>query len=71
MEPPGEIDAIRRNIFAAERHVVRQRQIVARMRTRGENAALAEHILDVFETTLTEHRAHLAQATDQRSADLV
>jgi FixJ family two-component response regulator len=68
MDRPGEIDAIRRNVFAAERQAVRQRQIVAGLRKTDKNTSLAEHILEVFETTLAAHRAHLAKATDERSA---
>jgi hypothetical protein len=67
MDRPGEIDAIRRNIFTAERHVERQRRSVARLRTSGENAALAEHILGVFETSLAEHRRQLAEAQQELS----
>lgn len=52
---------IRGHIADGERHVASQRAIVQRLTELGADVRLAADILEEFETTLAEHRHHLAQ----------
>ena len=53
-----ELEMTRRHVAAGERHVALQREIIARLQRLGSDAALAEQLLEEFEATLRDHRAH-------------
>jgi hypothetical protein len=60
MDRSEQIEMIRNHIAEGERHVASQRAIVQRLGKLGADTDLAEDILEEFETTLAEHRRHLA-----------
>lgn len=53
-----ELEMARRHVVVGERHVARQREIVARLRDIGGATDIAEQLLTEFEATLEDHRAH-------------
>jgi hypothetical protein len=63
MERAEQIEMIRSHIAEGEKHVASQRAIIQRLAELGADTSLAEDILEEFETTLAEHRHHLAQVT--------
>jgi hypothetical protein len=46
------------HIAQGERHVSRQEEIVAWLRSRGHPTEVAEQLLAEFQSTLQQHRAH-------------
>jgi hypothetical protein len=46
------------HIAQGERHVSRQHELIAWLRTRGHSTVVAEELLAAFESTLLQHRAH-------------
>lgn len=56
---------IRDHSAQGQRHVALQRAIVRRLAELGAETGLAEDILEEFETTLAEHRRHLARAIER------
>ena len=46
------------HIAQGERHVTRQQEIVAWLRSRGHSTEIAEQLLAEFQSTLLQHRAH-------------
>ena len=46
------------HIAQGERHVTRQEEIVAWLRSRGHPTDIAEELLAEFRSTLLQHRAH-------------
>lgn len=67
MNRAEQIAMIRSHIAAGERHVASQRAIVQRLDQLGTETGLAEDLLEEFETTLAEHRRHLAELTDDEA----
>jgi hypothetical protein len=61
-----DIEMVRRHIRKAEKHVVRQREIVANLPPNSDLAKTAQRLLIVFEENLENHQAHLARLLDQR-----
>lgn len=59
MRHEDEIAMIREHIRRGEVHVSRQREIVAKLRSRGHPADLAESLLWQFEETLAQHKITL------------
>jgi FixJ family two-component response regulator len=58
-----ELEMVERHVREAERHVLRQRQIIEQLLEGHHSTALAEQLLTEFEQTLHDHRAHLARLT--------
>jgi hypothetical protein len=58
-----ELEMVERHVREAERHVLRQRQIIEQLFEGNHSTALAEQLLTEFEHTLRDHRAHLARLT--------
>jgi hypothetical protein len=48
------------HIALAERHVTRQEELVAFLKSRGHPSEMAEELLVEFQATLEQHRAHRA-----------
>jgi hypothetical protein len=46
------------HIALAERHVTRQEELVAFLKSRGHPSEMAEELLVEFQATLAQHRAH-------------
>ena len=46
------------HIAQGERHVTRQEEIVAWLRSKGHPTEIAEQLLAEFQSTLLQHRAH-------------
>jgi hypothetical protein len=46
------------HIALAERHVTRQEELVAFLKSRGHPSDMAEQLLVEFQATLEQHRAH-------------
>lgn len=46
------------HIAQGERHVTRQKEIIAFLRSRGHPTKAAEQLLVEFQATLQQHRAH-------------
>jgi len=46
------------HIAQGERHVTRQEEIVALLRSRGHPTDVAEELLEEFRATLLQHRSH-------------
>jgi hypothetical protein len=64
---PGEtlLQMAERHVREGEEHVAKQRRIVADLREGGHPTRVAETLLDEFEATLADHRAHLARIRAQ------
>jgi hypothetical protein len=62
-ETPKEM--VSRHVRQGENHVTRQREIVAELDAGGHKTELANTLLDEFEHTLAEHKAHLARLIDE------
>lgn len=54
----ADLQMVDDHIAQGERHVSRQKEIVAWLRSRGHPTAVAEELLGEFEATLVQHRAH-------------
>ena len=46
------------HIAQGERHVTRQEELVAWLKSRGHPTDIAENLLEEFQATLAQHRAH-------------
>ena len=49
-----------RHIALGEQHVVRQEELISRLRQRGLSTEKAEELLEEFRASLSEHRSHRA-----------
>ena len=52
----ADLDMANRHIAEAERHIVRQEEIITGLRTQGADSVLAEELLAEFQATLRTHR---------------
>ena len=59
------------HIAQGERHVTRQEEIVAWLKSRGHPTEVAEQLLAEFQSTLLQHRAHrdLMRRSNQLSSN--
>lgn len=57
------------HIAQGERHVTRQWEIVALLRTRGHPTEVAEQLLAEFQSTLLKHRAHRELMLEETEPD--
>lgn len=58
-----ELDLAKRHVREGERLVVRQRAIISRLIELGCPTTIADELLIEFETSLRQHRDHLARLT--------
>jgi hypothetical protein len=56
-----ELEMVARHVRDGERHVARQREIIAELTSRGASTEQATDLLMQFEDTLLQHRRHLAR----------
>ncbi|TGS86186.1 hypothetical protein EN817_18675 [Mesorhizobium sp. M3A.F.Ca.ET.174.01.1.1] len=56
--PKTTLEMLERHVLLGERHIERQREIVADFRHRGYRTDLAEELLDLFEQMQILHVAH-------------
>jgi len=61
MNRETELEMVARHVRVGERHVVRQREIIAELAARGVSTEQASDLLMQFEDTLRQHRRHLAR----------
>jgi hypothetical protein len=54
----ADIQMVDDHIAQGERHVTRQEEIVAWLRSRGHPTSQAEELLAEFQLSLEQHRAH-------------
>jgi hypothetical protein len=54
----ADLQMVDDHIAQGERHVSRQLELIAWLRSRGHPTAQAEQLLDDFQSTLMQHRAH-------------
>jgi hypothetical protein len=54
----ADLQMVDDHIIQGERHVTRQEELIARLRSHGLPSADAELLLDEFKATLAQHRAH-------------
>jgi hypothetical protein len=55
---PADLRMVDDHIALAERHVTRQEELVAFLKSRGHPSEMAEELLIEFQATLEQHRAH-------------
>lgn len=61
MSQADQIVMVRRHILQGEKHLASQRDVIRRLGEIGADTSFAEDLLEEFETTQAEHRAHLAR----------
>jgi hypothetical protein len=54
----ADLQMVADHIVQGERHIVRQREIIDFLRSRGHPTEAAEQLLADFESTLHQHREH-------------
>ena len=54
----AEFDMVQDHIAQGERHVIRQEELISRLRARGLPTQEAETLLRIFRETLREHHEH-------------
>jgi len=54
----AELRMVDDHIAQGERHVIRQKELIAWLRSRGHPTDVAEDLLVEFQSTLIQHRAH-------------
>lgn len=59
MRAETELEMVERHVRQGERHVARQREILAELGRDGHPTAFARDLLALYEWTLAQHRAHL------------
>jgi hypothetical protein len=55
---PADLRMVDDHIAQGERHVTRQEELIAWLRSRGHPTDQAEQLLTEFQSTLIQHRAH-------------
>lgn len=54
----ADIRMVDDHIVQGERHVTRQQELIALLKSKGHPTEIAEQLLALFESTLLQHRAH-------------
>ena len=54
----ADLQMVDDHIAQGERHVTRQLEIIAWLKSRGHPAEMAEQLLAEFQSTLLQHRSH-------------
>ena len=65
----AELRMVDDHIAQGERHVHRQRELVAWLKSRGHPTDMAEDLLAQFEASLLQHREHRAKMLREREDD--
>lgn len=55
---PADLKMVDDHIAQGERHVTRQEELIARLKSGGHPTEMAEQLLVEFQSTLIQHRAH-------------
>ena len=55
---PADLKMVDDHIAQGERHVTRQEELIARLKSGGHSTEMAEQLLMEFRSTLVQHRAH-------------
>jgi hypothetical protein len=64
-----ELQMVQRHVREGEAHVLRQREIVARMGERRAPTDVAVTLLEAFQDTLRQHKAHLVRLEARDDAE--
>jgi hypothetical protein len=64
-----ELQMVQRHVREGEAHVQRQREIVTKMWERGAPTDIAVTLLEAFQDTLRQHKAHLVRLEARDDAD--
>jgi ATP-dependent protease HslVU (ClpYQ) peptidase subunit len=64
-----ELQMVQRHVREGEAHVQRQREIVTKMWERGAPTEVAVTLLEAFQETLRQHKAHLSRLEARDDAD--
>ena len=64
----ADLQMVDDHIAQGERHVTRQEELLAFLRSKGHPTEMAEELLAEFEATLLQHRAHRDLMLLERSA---
>jgi ATP-dependent protease HslVU (ClpYQ) peptidase subunit len=64
-----ELQMVQRHVREGEAHVQRQREIVTKMWERGAPTDIAVTLLEAFQETLRQHKAHLSRLEASDDAD--
>lgn len=59
--PESKLEMVQRHVRQGEAHVAKQHEIIAKLHALGRPVDVAERLLESFEYSLDEHRAHLAR----------
>lgn len=54
----ADVRMVDAHIAQGERHVTRQEELIAWLKSRGHATETAEELLDEFKSSLVQHRAH-------------
>jgi ATP-dependent protease HslVU (ClpYQ) peptidase subunit len=61
-----ELQMVQRHVREGEAHVQRQREVVTKMWERGAPTDIAVTLLEAFQDTLRQHKAHLVRLEAMR-----
>ena len=64
-----ELQMVRRHVREGEAHVQRQREFITEMWERGGPTDIAVTLLEAFQDTLRQHKAHLARLEGRDDAE--
>ena len=64
-----ELQMVQRHVRQGEAHVQRQREIVTNLWERGAPTDIAVTLLEAFQDTLRQHKAHLARLEGRDDAE--
>jgi hypothetical protein len=56
----ADLEMVQHHVAQGELHIVRQEELISRLRSHGLPTAAAEDLLEEFRATLRQHRDHLA-----------
>src|SRR5689334_6112124 len=65
----GELRMVDAHIAQGARHVVRQKELIDWLKSRGHPTEVAEQLLREFRSTLRQHRKHRTKMMQQREPD--
>ena len=64
-----ELQMVQRHVREGEAHVQRQREIITEMQERGAPTEMAVTLLEQFQDSLRQHRAHLVRIQARDDAE--
>jgi len=65
----ADVDMADRHIAEGERHIAQQEELLTRLRMQAHPTEEAENLLDLFNSTMVEHRAHRAAIVEALKAN--